>query len=183
IALWNLALVLEQDQNPREAEVLYARMIEQSPNAEDARFRLGCLRLGLGDYRAAAEAFDACLWKRKDWPEALLNTGIAYWKLGELEAAQDAFQRCLAADPQSAAASRALAAIALEAGRIEKALALHTKLIESGECAPEFLYNTALLRQQSGQNEPAVDLYRQALAASPEFAEALLNLGIALEAL
>ena len=52
-ALWNLALVLEQDQNPQEAEKLYARMIELSPDAEDARFRLGCLRLGLGDYRAA----------------------------------------------------------------------------------------------------------------------------------
>ena len=134
-------------------------------------------KLGL----AGLEGF--CAVERKDWPEALLNRGMAYWKLGELDSAQDAFQRCLAAEPQSTAAPRALAAIALEAGRIEEALALHTKLIEGGERAPEFLYNAALLRQQAGQNEHAVALYRQALTASPEFAEALLNLGIALEAL
>jgi protein O-GlcNAc transferase len=40
-----------------------------------------------------------------------------------------------------------------------------------------------LLRQNSGSQEEAVRLYREALAASPDFAEALLNLGIALDSL
>ena len=185
-ALWNLALVLEQDRNFSEAEKLYERMLEQSPDAphaEDSRFRLGCLRLELGDFRGAAEAFDACLWKRKDWAEALLNAGIANWKLGEVEAAQDAFQRCLAARPQSTEALRALAAMALERGRFEEALDLHSKLIEAGERSPEVLYNAGLLHQKSGQQEQAAHLYREAITATPDFAEALLNLGIALEAL
>jgi protein O-GlcNAc transferase len=62
-------------------------------------------------------------------------------------------------------------------------MGLHSKLIENGERAPEFLYNAALLHQKSGQQEQAVKLYREALVASPDFPEALLNLGIALEAL
>jgi tetratricopeptide (TPR) repeat protein len=185
-ALWNLALVLEQDRKFPDAEKLYVRMLDHAPDAahaEDARFRLGCLRLELGDFRGAAESFDACLWKRKDWAEALLNAGIANWKLGEVDAAHDAFQRCLAAQPKSTEALRALAAIAVERGHIEEATDLHSKLIENGERSPEFLYNAGLLRQKSGQQEQAVQLYRDAIAALPDFAEALLNLGIALEAL
>lgn len=185
-ALWNLALVLEQEHSFADAEKLYTHLLEQTPDAphaEDSRFRLGCLRLDLGDFRGAAEAFEACLWKRKDWAEALLNTGIANWKLGEVDAAQDAFQRCLAAQPRSTEALRALAAMALERGRIDEAMDLHSKLIEAGERSPEILYNAGLLRQKSGQQEQAVHLYREALTVAPDFAEALLNLGIALELL
>jgi tetratricopeptide (TPR) repeat protein len=43
------------------------------------------------------------------------------------------------------------------------------------------LYNTALLLHKSGQAEAASRLYRDALSESPEFAEALLNLGHALK--
>ena len=185
-ALWNLALVLEQERSFAEAEKLYTHLLDQAPNAphaEDSRFRLGCLRLDLGDFKGAVEAFDACLWKRKDWAEALLNTGIANWKLGEIDAAQDAFQRCVAAQPHSTEALRALAAMALDRGRIEEAMDLHAKLIEAGERSPEVLYNAGLLRQKSGQQEQAVHLYREALTTAPDFAEALLNLGIALESL
>jgi len=185
-ALWNLALLLEQERSFADAEKLYTHLLNKAPDAphaEDSRFRLGCLRLELGDFRGAAEAFDACLWKRKDWAEALLNTGIANWKLGEVDAAQDAFQRCLEAQPHSKDALRALAAMALERGRIEESMDLHEKLIEAGERSPEVLYNAGLLHQKSGQPEQAVQLYREALVAAPEFAEALLNLGIALESL
>ena len=185
-ALWNLALVLEQERSFADAEKLHTRLLNQAPDAphaEDSRFRLGCLRLELGDFRGAAESFDACLWKRKDWAEALLNTGIANWKLGELDAAQDAFERCLEAQPRSTEALRALAAMALERGRLEESMELHMKLIEAGERSPEILYNAGLLRQKSGHQEQAVQLYREALAAEPEFAEALLNLGLALESL
>ena len=76
-----------------------------------------------------------------------------------------------------------MAALSLERGHTEEALALHTKLIEQGERAPELLYNTGLLYQKSGRHEQAAQLYRDALAASPNFAEALLNLGIALHSL
>jgi tetratricopeptide (TPR) repeat protein len=42
------------------------------------------------------------------------------------------------------------------------------------------LYNLGLTRQKAGDATEAAELYRRALAAEPEFAEALLNLGHAL---
>jgi protein O-GlcNAc transferase len=52
-----------------------------------------------------------------------------------------------------------------------------------GERTSELLYNTGLLLQKNGQNEKAVPLYEEALGCTPDFPEALLNLGIALQAL
>jgi len=61
----------------REAATPCARMIEQSPDAEDACFRLGCLRLNLARLSRRRRGIRCLSVKRKNWPEALLNTGIA----------------------------------------------------------------------------------------------------------
>jgi len=48
---------------------------------------------------------------------------------------------------------------------------------------PEILYNAGLLSQQLNNVEDAAQFYRFALEAQPDFAEARLNLGHALDAL
>jgi hypothetical protein len=52
----------------------------------------------------------------------LLNAGVAYSKLGELDVAHDALQRCLASQPDFAEAGRVLTAIVLERRRTDEAL-------------------------------------------------------------
>ena len=56
-------------------------------------------------------------------------------------------------------------------------------MIGLGERTPELFYNAGLLFQKSGGMEEAAQHYREAVAAQPDFAEALLNLGHALKAL
>ena len=52
--MWNLALVLEQQNERNWAEKLYAKIPEDAPEWCDACFRLGYLRLLRGDYAASA---------------------------------------------------------------------------------------------------------------------------------
>ena len=80
-------------------------------------------------------------------------------------------------------ALRGLAALALSSDDHPAALELHNRLIELGERSPELFYNTALLLQKQGATDQAVRLYRKAVAEQPAFAEALLNLGHALQSL
>jgi tetratricopeptide (TPR) repeat protein len=87
-ALWNLALVMEQQGERQWAEKLYARINEDSPEWCDASFRLGYLRLLRGDYEPSAADFEACLAQRADWPEAHLNAAIAYARSGNGAAAR-----------------------------------------------------------------------------------------------
>lgn len=180
---WNLALVLEQQGERNWAEKLYARLPENAAEWCDARFRLGYLRLLRGAYASSAEAFEACLGKRQDWPEAYLNAGIAYARLGQPEAARRYFQETLVLRPDSSDAVRGLAALALEQQDFPEAYDLHLRLIELGEHSPELYYNAGLICQKRGQTEDAVSYYQKALQENPEFAEALLNLGHALMAM
>src|SRR4029077_4749940 len=99
--LWNLALVLEQQGERQWAEKLYARINEDAPEWSDASFRLGYLRLLRGEYGTSAEAFEACLTRRADWPEAHLNAAIAYARSGNVQAARRSFQETLTLRPDS----------------------------------------------------------------------------------
>ena len=179
-AMWNLAIVLEQSGERDAAEKLYGGMPEDDAEAADAGFRLGYLRLLRGNFQGSAEAFAACLKKRPDWPEAQLNAGIAWWRAGDAAAARAAFEKVLAAKPDSTDALRGLAALSLEQEDWAAAFDLHRRLIDAGERGAELFYNTGLICQKRNQAPDAVLYYEKALAEDPQFAEALLNMGHAL---
>ena len=80
---WNLGLVHEQLGDADGAEKLYAQVPEDSPDSDDAAFRIGHLRLQRADYAGSIQAFESCLAKRGNWPEARLNLGIAHWRVGQ----------------------------------------------------------------------------------------------------
>jgi len=133
------------------------------------------------DFRGAIEAFESCLRKRNKWPEAQVNLGLAYWKMGDRDSAGITFQGALEADAESVDALRGLAALAIEKEDYHMALDCQEKLIQRGERSPELFYNTGLLLQKSGQVDDAIRLYREAISERPDFPEALLNLGHALK--
>jgi tetratricopeptide (TPR) repeat protein len=182
-ALWNLALLCERQGQSGEARQLYARFVEKNPDSDEARFRLAYSSFAQGEYQAAAEEFEACLKRRPDWPEPRVNAAIAYWKLGDLDRAWKSFESAAALEPKSVDALRGLAGIAIERNAFQQALEFHGKLIDLGERTPDLLYNTGLLLQKAGQNDNAARLYEEALREKPDFSEALVNLGLALEAL
>ena len=135
--MWNVALLLEHAGQPDEAERWYRQVLERAPKEEEARFRLGYLRLQREDYRGAAEAFEGCLKYRPHWPEAQANLALAYSGMGEREHAERLYEKMLEADPKSVDALRGMAALAIQAPISNTALELHTRLIELGERSGE----------------------------------------------
>jgi tetratricopeptide (TPR) repeat protein len=165
-----------------EAEGLYAELAERdSPERDDAQFRQGYLKLQREDYSGAAECLRACLQRRPAWSAAELNLALAYWKLGQYSASQEILQELLRREPANLEAVRGMSANALEQKETANALRWHLNLQELGDRSPEVLQNTAILYQQIGEIDNAIRSYREAIAAKPDFAEALLNLGHALE--
>src|SRR5262249_11312294 len=157
-------------------------VLEKAPKEEEARFRMGFLRLQRQDYRGAVEAFEGCLKYRPQWPEAQANLALSYSGLGDRDHAERIYEKMAEADPKNLDALRGLAALAKHADDFETALELHVRLIDLGERSPEVLYNAGLMYERAGQPEKAGRLYRDALAQQPDMPEALLNLGRILEA-
>ena len=167
--------------NWKRPSVGTSRCWSKAPKEEEARFRLGYLRLQREDYRGAIEAFEGCLKHRPQWPEAQANLALAYGGLGERENAERLYEKMLDSDPKSLDALRGLAALAVQASDFDAALEHHVRLIDLGEKSPEVLYNAGLMYEKAGQLEKAVELYREALEQHPDMPEALLNLGRILE--
>ncbi len=177
------AVAIEEQGLTEQAEGLYAELAEKDcPEFENAQFRGGYLRLQRGDYQGAADCLTACLRKRSAWSGAELNLALAYWKLGKYSASQDVLLELLKREPGNLEAVRGMSANALEQNDPANALRWHLCLHELGDRSPEVLQNTAILYQQAGDLDSAIRTYHEAIAAKPEFAEALLNLGHALEA-
>ena len=169
--------MLEQQGERDRAEEIYAGLPEDAPEWCDGCFRLGYLRLLRGDFAASAEAFETCLEKRQDWPEAYLNAGIAYARSGNSGAARRCFGKALLLRPDSSDAMRGLAALALDSQNYAEAYDLHRRLIHLGEHGPELYYNAGLLCQKLGRTDEAASFYQQALGEDPQRLGALLNLG------
>jgi tetratricopeptide (TPR) repeat protein len=131
----------------------------------------------------SAAAFEACISKRPEWPEAYLNVGIAYSRMGDTDEARRSLMEALMIRPDSVDAARGLAALALEQQDYEQAFDMHQRLIDMGDHSPELFFNAGLICQKPGQLNEAAAFYRQALQENASFAEALLNLGHTLIAL
>jgi len=180
--LWNVALLLEHSGQPDEAERWFKTVLEKAPKEEEARFRLGYLRLQREDFRAAAEAFEGCLRYRPQWPEAQANLALCYTALNNRPQAERLYQQMLEADAKSVDALRGLAAMAIQVSDFDAALEYHVRLVDLGERTAEVLYNAGLMYEKAGRSEEAGRMYQDALEQQPDMPEALLNLGRILDA-
>jgi tetratricopeptide (TPR) repeat protein len=177
------AVAIEEQGLTEEAETLYAELADRNaPEREDARFRVGYLKLQRGDYSGAVDCLRTCLQERPAWSAAELNLALAYWKLGQHSQSQDVLLVLLKREPGNLEAVRGMSANALEQKDAPNALRWHLCLQELGDRSPEVLQNTAILYQQTGDLDSAIRTYREAIAAEPDFAEAMLNLGHAQQA-
>src|SRR5581483_4465409 len=140
-------------------------------------------RLQRDDAAGAVEPFRMCVSKRPDWPDALINLGLAQWRSGDRDRAKATFTQAAQANPRSAEALRAQAALAVEMEDANLALELEAKLTDLGERIPELSYDIGILLERSKLFEEAARSYRRAAEEKPDFGEALLNLGHALRAL
>lgn len=173
---YHIGQLAERQGMGQEAASVYEGVLAEDPKHLGARFRLGFGKLERGDYPGAAQCFEACLAERPHWPEAEINLSLAYSKLNRMEEAQAILERLLAREPGSMDALRGAAAISV-ANTPQNSIEKLQKLREAGDCSPEVLFNAGVLHQQAGQWKEAIASYREALAANPQFAEALVNLG------
>lgn len=180
---FHVAWIAEQQKSAGEAEQLYAQVVEKNPELENAWFRLGYLRLEKQDFAGAVTPFEKCIAKRGDWPEAQINLALAHWRLGQFAEAEGVLEKLHQHHPENVDAIKGLAETAVQLGQPEKALRYHRMLIDRGNAAPQVYYNAGVLAQHLNDVPAAIELYRGALQAQPEFAEALLNLGHAFESI
>lgn len=96
----------------------------------------------------------------------------------DTEAAIGSYRRAIENDPGHAGAYANLGRLLHEAGRIGDAQAVYRAGEEACPDDPILLFNFALLKEDQGLTNDAIELYHRALAADPTLCDAHYNLGL-----
>ncbi len=118
------------------------------------------MRAGADALRGAAQGTDP------------FERGRAALARGDYEAAREAFEVALAADPFSAPAHAALAEIERRAGRLDAAIAHYRTALVRYPDAPELLLRFAVVLGEAGERDEARTMVERVLARDPAHAEA-----------
>jgi tetratricopeptide (TPR) repeat protein len=112
---------------------------------------------------------------------ALLETGLKYHQSGRLTDAEAFYQRALAAQPGHADALHLRGLLAYQLKRYDAAAELIGQAIEQNRRDPIYFSNLGAVLSDQGKHAEAVANFDQALALSPDHAEAFNNRGNALK--
>lgn len=85
----------------KEALEVYKRVIELESDNEQAHYCLGLLYGLMGDYKRCVEEMSIYIEQRREDVNALAERGIAYYHLGEMEAAHSAFKKAYKKEPEN----------------------------------------------------------------------------------
>jgi tetratricopeptide (TPR) repeat protein len=97
---------------------------------------------------------------------------------GNDEAAREAYERTLQADPAHAGAHVNLGRLLHESGRFADAERVYRRAILACGNEPLLLYNLGVLLDDMGRKSAAMDVYERALREDPRFADCHYNLAL-----
>lgn len=150
------------------------------PEAQQAPLRDGSRAYIEGDYTSAVATFWAMLEREPDFPPALYQLGVTYFRLRRYGDCARTFERFLAAVPSAVGATQALAHSYYSLGDYARALAQYEAVLAADAASVEALRGFALSHLRLGHTERALELFDACLEKSPAHLEVLFWRGQAL---
>ncbi|MDE0890549.1 MAG: tetratricopeptide repeat protein [Planctomycetota bacterium] len=123
------------------------------------------------DLTAALDAWFALLEVEPDYPPALYQAGVVYFRLRRYSDAALAFERFLSVAPQRLPDTRALGHCHYSLGRYEEAAAHYERVLVLGE-TPGLLFGLGLARLRLGEEESAQEHLERVIELNPAHQEA-----------
>ena len=115
------------------------------------------------DYSRALASFYELLEQEPDYPPALYQAGLTYFRLRRYGDSQAVFERFLRAVPHEMGATRALGHCYYSLGKYEPARQHYEKLLEVDPESVETLRGCALAHMRLGREERALELLRRVI--------------------
>ncbi len=143
------------------------------PEQQQQALRAGMRAYFAGDYATAARELWAMLEREPDFPPALYQLGVTYFRLRRYGDCARVFERFLRAAPGEVGATQALAHSYYSLGDYPAALAHYQRVLEANPDSVEALRGYALAHLRTSQLEQALELLDRCLTLRPEHADAL----------
>ena len=175
----------------------FKQVTTTAPNFPDAHYHLGLVYYQKAQFREAVAAFKQTLKFLPRDVEALVNLGLAYYRAEEVTQAVNAYRTALEIQPHNVEALNNLGLAYQELGQVEEAIAAYQEALRLRPDLPEVQanlatagelqrgtyslaayrhYRTGMQLKRAGQTEAAVAAWKQAIAESPRYRLAHLQL-------
>lgn len=128
--------------------------------------------LAADDVPAAIGALHSVLRRAPDYPPAIHQLGVLYFRLRRYSDAAECFERYLAAVPERLGDTRALAHCRYSLGDFEEAREHYERVIEAGDRSPQARFGLALCHAHLGEEARALELLREVARDDPRHVEA-----------
>ncbi len=166
-----------------EAEALYRKVLEATPNHPVALHLIGLIAYQVGQFPVALQLIDSALAISPDYADAHANRGNTLHALHQYQDAVDSYDSAIRLNPSFPEAhnNRGNALYALE--QYEAALKSCHRAIALRPDYPEAHNNRGNALQALQQYQAALESYNQAILLKPDYADAYSNRGNALQAI
>ena len=199
-ALLGLASILAKQENYDEARGAYAKLANLKSDSAEIQFNAGLLEQKADNAKEAIEYYSKAIEIDPEFAEAYLNLGALTGTDGEAEAVTGTDGEAEAVPDVGCSLPRETCQLANEIGNVLREPLLHllmpTRLAVEAypvQCVGRFFRGSRLRPGEGGFKyrpttssfnanalERAIEYYSKAIEIDPEFAEAYLNLGVAL---
>jgi choline-sulfatase len=173
------AQALRQSGDARGALAIYKAAVTRWPTDATLFHDLAVAAREAGDTQEAIRAEQAALAIDATSAMAHNGLGLLHAETGRAADAVAAFERATAADPTNPSYWANLGNARRESGSVEGAEAAYRKALEIDASHADAANGLGVLLVQRRRAADAIPFFERALAASPDFHEARLNLGIA----
>jgi arylsulfatase A-like enzyme/Flp pilus assembly protein TadD len=172
----NLAFILQQSENPQEAESVIREAMDKGLATDAMKKRLGMI---LSETGRAPEAVTllAPFANAKD-PDLLNAYGIALADTGKIREAIAEFERALVIDKTNATSYQNLGIVALRIGDLPRAEAYLNKALSLNRDMPLALNTMGVLYARKNELPQAVNAWKRAVQLDPKQFDALFNIGV-----
>ncbi|QUC65552.1 hypothetical protein NsoK4_04770 [Nitrosopumilus sp. K4] len=116
--------------NPKEALVLYEKVLFQEPTHKEALLKKGHVLGKLGKYENTIDCYDAVIQQDSGNLLAYLNKGLAHHYVGECDVAIRCFDMVLDSKPNNTTALYNKASSLVKSGRFDEGLGLLSDVIQ-----------------------------------------------------
>lgn len=177
----NLGYLHHQRGDGEAARQSYVEALNQDPQMAETMWNLAVLLEQQGHESEAAVCFEQLTRLAPDWEEPWFRLALNHLGAERWDQATKPLENCLQLRADWSEAATGLAIARARLGDPEAARGILER-VRVTDPKPAVLFNLGVLHQQANRFLEAAQCYREAIEAKPDFAEAFLNLGHALEA-
>ena len=181
--IFNIAVIKHSQNEIKEAQELYNKILETNPNHSPTLNNLGVIFKKLGEYQKAISCFEKVIKINPKYSGVYFNFGNTFKELKEYQKAISYYEKEIEINPNHTAAYNNLGVIFKILGKIQKAKDYYEKAIAINPNYAEAHNNLGTIYLESGDLQKAKIFCKKAIDINPTFADAHNNLGKALKEL